>query len=95
MLGLLRFLSAAKSLKIELTPVGYVRSAVNSCSSIVVHEEFTDALEQVESFAHLVVLYWLSKVGEEDRNVAEVKLHFKNMPVLGFLPQDFPPDPTP
>ncbi len=82
-------------MKIELTPIGYVKSGGNSCSSIVVRKEFADALERVESFTHLVVIYWLNRVGEGDRNVVKVKPRFEDVPVLGVFATRFPARPNP
>ena len=66
--------------KINLDPVGFVQTeAVGKevrdktvISQIIFREELTEALEGVEEFSHLFVLFWLHEMSDEDRKIMKV-----------------------
>lgn len=78
--------------EIELYPIGFVEKS-DGHSKIVVNGEFEDALEQIEQFNCLVILYWLHKV--DDRSVLKIKPRFRDTPVLGVFATRFPARPNP
>jgi len=79
---------------ISMRPVGLVRNEVHQLrddwgqvvSKIEIDEEWAEALEGIEEFSHLVVVFWLHRVGEKERNLK--KIHPKDrldLPLLGVF----------
>jgi tRNA-Thr(GGU) m(6)t(6)A37 methyltransferase TsaA len=80
--------------KIELNPIGFVEKE-GDLSKIVVYERYADALERIESFNCLIILYWLHRVDERDRYILKIKPKFKDVPALGIFATRFPARPNP
>jgi tRNA-Thr(GGU) m(6)t(6)A37 methyltransferase TsaA len=87
-----------------LEPVGFVKTEAvskevrdkNVVSKIVFREEFTEALEGVEEFSHLFVLFWLHEMSDEDRRVMKVHPRGRSdMPLLGSFATRTPHRPNP
>lgn len=66
---------------LSLTPIGVVRNRVRRprmygweriASEILVREELAGALEGLEGFSHIIVLFWLHRVPEEDRRLTHI-----------------------
>lgn len=79
---------------IILEPIGFVQTEIvgdevkdkRRTSQIVLNSEFTEALDSVEGFSHLFVLFWLHKTSTEQRET--LKAHprrRKDMPLLGIF----------
>jgi len=92
------------SSKINLEPVGFVKTEAvgkevrdkNVVSKIVFREEYTEALEGVEEFSHLFVLFWLHEMSDEDRRVMKVRPRGRSdMPLLGIFATRTPHRPNP
>jgi len=92
------------SSKICLEPVGFVKTEAvgkevrdkNVVSQIVFREELTEALEGVEEFSHLFVLFWLHEMSDEDRQVMNVRPRGRrDMPLLGIFATRTPHRPNP
>lgn len=92
------------SSEIWLKPVGFVKTEASGkevrdksvVSKIVFREELSEALEGVEEFSHLFVLFWLHKISDKDRKV--VKVHPRgrsDMPLLGIFATRTPHRPNP
>ena len=90
--------------KIRLEPVGFVQTEAvgnevrdkNVISRIVFREDLTEALEGVEEFSHLFVLFWLNRIPEEGRK--RMKVHPRgraDMPLLGIFATRTPHRPNP
>lgn len=80
--------------KIVLKPIGVVKTETvgdevkekNRTSQIIVKRELTEALEGIEDFSHLFVLFWLNQISSEERKT--VKVHprgRRDMPLLGVF----------
>jgi tRNA-Thr(GGU) m(6)t(6)A37 methyltransferase TsaA len=89
---------------IRLEPVGFVKTeAVGKevrnkkvISRIVFREEYTEALEGIEEFSHLFVLFWLHQMSKEDREVKKVHPRGRaDMPLLGSFATRTPHRPNP
>ena len=87
-----------------LKPVGYVKTdAVGDeirnkkvVSRIVFREDLTEALEGVEEFSHLFVLFWLHKMPDDDKQIMKVHPRGrKDMPLLGIYATRTPRRPNP
>jgi tRNA-Thr(GGU) m(6)t(6)A37 methyltransferase TsaA len=92
------------SSEICLEPVGFIKTEAvgkeirdkNVVSQIVFREELTEALEGVEEFSHLFVLFWLHDILDEDRNVTKVHPRGRSdMPLLGIFATRTPNRPNP
>jgi len=90
--------------EICLTPVGFVhnKAADNKVrdktviSQIVFNEDYTEALEGIEEFSHLFVLFWLNKVSEQDRKKLKAHPCGRNtIPLLGLFATCTPHRPNP
>ncbi len=56
---------------INIKPIGFVKNSIkkprfgsfaDEISEIVVGEEFTDALNGIEGYSHVIIVYWLHKI---------------------------------
>ena len=90
--------------KICLEPVGFVQTEAvgkdvrdkNVVSKIFFREDLTAALEGVEEFSHLFVLFWLHEMSDEDRQVMKVRPRGRaDMPLLGIFATRTPHRPNP
>jgi len=92
------------NIKIDLKPIGFVKTKAvgneirdkNLISQVVLREELTEALEGIQGFSHLFVIFWLHKIGATDR--AKVKVHprgRKDTPLMGVLATRTPHRPNP
>jgi len=59
-------------MKIDIFPVGKVRSRANDRQEIEIYEEFSEALEGIEKFKYLWIIFWLHKISPQDRKVLQV-----------------------
>jgi tRNA-Thr(GGU) m(6)t(6)A37 methyltransferase TsaA len=65
-------------------------------SDLVLHEEYTDCLDGIEDFSHVVVLYWPHKVGEQGRHIEKVHpAGQKDLPLVGIFSTRSPARPNP
>ena len=90
--------------KICLEPVGFVKTEAvgrevrdkNVVSQLIFREELTEALEGVEEFSHLFVLFWLHRMSDNDRRVMKVHPRGRSdMPLLGIFATRTPHRPNP
>lgn len=87
-----------------LEPVGFVQTEAvgnevrnkNVISRIVFREELTEALEGIEEFSHLFVLFWLHEISNENRKIMKVRPRGRSdMPLLGIFATRTPHRPNP
>jgi tRNA (adenine37-N6)-methyltransferase len=79
--------------KITLTPIGYVKTdAVGNevkdkerTSKILLNPELAEALDGVEGFSHVFVLFWLNEVTSQPRALKFHPRGRKDMPLLGVF----------
>ena len=80
--------------EIVLKPIGFVRTTAigkevrekTRTSQLVIHKELTTALNGIEDFSHLFVLFWLHKISPEERKILKVHPRGKkDMPLLGIF----------
>ena len=80
--------------EIVLEPIGFVKTTAignevrdkTRTSQLVLRKELTTALDGVESFSHLFVLFWLHKTPPEQRKTLKVHPRGrKDMPLLGVF----------
>jgi tRNA-Thr(GGU) m(6)t(6)A37 methyltransferase TsaA len=87
-----------------LEPVGFVQTEAvgkevrdkNIVSKIVFREDLTTALDGIEEFSHMFVLFWLHEMSNEDRQVMKVRPRGRSdMPLLGIFATRTPHRPNP
>jgi len=92
------------SSKICLEPVGFVKTKAvgkevrdkNVISQLIFREELSEALEGIEEFSHLFVLFWLHEMSDEDRRIMKVRPRGRSdMPLLGIFATRTPHRPNP
>ena len=78
---------------IALKPVGFVKTEAvcdevkdkNRISQIIIHAEFAEALDGIEEFSHLFVLFWLNQVSRENKRLKVHPRGRKDLPLLGVF----------
>ena len=59
--------------EIKIKPIGYARNNVKEprfgnfaeeISEIIIDEKFTEALDGIDDYSHLIIVYWMDKVKE-------------------------------
>jgi len=80
--------------KIFLNPIGRVKTEAvgdevkdkSRISQIIIREELAEALEGVDGFSHLFVLFWLSQVSSKQRKMLKVHPRGRmDMPLVGVF----------
>jgi tRNA-Thr(GGU) m(6)t(6)A37 methyltransferase TsaA len=80
--------------KIVLKPIGVVKTEAVSnevkekdrISQIIVNRKLAEALEGIEDFSHLFVVFWLNEISSEERKTLKVHPRGrKDMPLLGVF----------
>ena len=80
--------------KIFLNPIGYVKTDAvgdevkdkSRISQIIFRDELVEALEGVDGFSHLFVLFWLNQVSSKQRMTLKVHPRGRlDMPLLGVF----------
>ena len=93
------------TLEMKLQPIGIVRNSINErgwrdwgkiVSEIVIQERWSKALEGIEDFSHIFVLFWMHGIDPEERN--RVKTHPRSrldLPLVGIFATCSPARPNP
>ncbi len=80
--------------EIVLKPIGVVKTTAigdevrekNRTSQLIISKELTTALDGVDGFSHLFVLFWLHKTSAEQRKLLKVHpRRRKDLPLLGIF----------
>jgi tRNA-Thr(GGU) m(6)t(6)A37 methyltransferase TsaA len=83
-------LSASK--KIEIRPIGFVRRASSDknvrdkslVSRIVIRKDLLRALDGVEEFSHVFIIYWMHKISKAERRLVHDEDRKQIMPIGVF-----------
>ena len=95
-------MSAAE--KIALKPIGFVKTKAvgievrnkGNVSEIVFRKDLAEALDGIEDFSHLFVIFWMHEVSEEERRTMKVRPRGRrDMPLLGAFATRTPHRPNP
>ena len=78
---------------IVMKPIGFVKTEAvgdevkdkNRISQIIIHAEFAEALDGIEEFSHLFVLFWLNQVSRENKRLKVHPRGRKDLPLLGVF----------
>ncbi|QIW22969.1 tRNA (N6-threonylcarbamoyladenosine(37)-N6)-methyltransferase TrmO [Sulfolobus sp. S-194] len=83
--------------------IGIVRENKDGKGIIEIYKEYTQGLYRLEEFSHIIVISWLNKVSEEQRNTLIVKprgllkygFKLEDLPEVGVFCTDSPHRPNP
>lgn len=87
---------------IQLKPIGVVKNNVKKArfggfgeedSEIIVNKKFTDALNGIEDYSHVIIVYWMNKVKEQV--VTHRPQGNPHVPVVGIFACRCPQRPNP
>jgi tRNA-Thr(GGU) m(6)t(6)A37 methyltransferase TsaA len=91
-IGVVRNLSKDASWDVTLGELSWQERAAimkeqsDSASEITIHSDFTDALDGIEDFSHLLILYWPHLLPEEKRSATRVHpIGNKDFPLVGVF----------
>lgn len=88
--------------KITLTPIGIVRNNVkqsrfgsfkNVVSEIVVDKKFTDALNGIEDYSHVIIVFWMDKI--KSHVITHRPQGNPDVPIVGIFSCRCPQRPNP
>ena len=101
-------------MNIEFNPIGFVKTELSDDeiknmmfrdfqSEIEIFDEYAEGLEAIDGFSHLLVLFYLHKVTEKQRELLKAKprrlakygLNLKELPLVGVFCLDSPHRPNP
>ena len=80
--------------EISLKPIGVVQTTTvgnevrdrNRLSQIILENELDEALDGIEEFSHIFVIFWLHKISKEQRQTLKVHPRGRrDMPLIGIF----------
>lgn len=91
---------------IRLRPIGFVKTKADrkeirerrSLSKIVLHKDLSEALDGIEGFSHLFVIFWMNEIAHRRARRTTLKVHPRgraDMPLLGVFATRTPYRPNP
>ncbi|MFQ6128984.1 MAG: tRNA (N6-threonylcarbamoyladenosine(37)-N6)-methyltransferase TrmO [Thermoplasmata archaeon] len=88
--------------EITLRPIGFARNSekeprfgsfADEISEIIVDEEFTEALNGIDDYSHVLIVYWMDRV--KDYVITHRPQDNPDVPVVGIFACRCPPRPNP
>ena len=88
--------------KISLAPIGVVKNKVkkprfgsfkNEVSEVVLLKKYTDALNGIEDYSHVIIVFWMDKV--KDKVITHRPQGNPDVPVVGIFSCRCPQRPNP
>ncbi len=81
---------------LELRPDAFAEADSERVSELIFDAEFTECLDGIEAFSHIVVLYWAHQISEHGRNTHRVHPGGrKDYPLVGVFATRSPARPNP
>lgn len=89
-----------------IRPIGFVRNEMKDdvprgvykevVSEIVVNKDLQEGLDDIEEHSHAVIVFWLDRIPEEERNILKVRpMGNPSLPVVGVFATRSPVRPNP
>lgn len=77
----------------SIKPIGYVRTKAkgsevrdkNRLSQIIIFDDYIEAIEGIEEFSHIIVLFWLNKISSKELRLKVHPRGKKDLPLLGVF----------
>jgi len=93
------------SAMISMKPIGIIKNRLQphenilnyreELSEIIIESSLEEALEGLEENSHILVIYWMNRVPEEDRDLLKVRpLRRDDLPLVGILATKAPNRPN-
>ncbi len=101
-------------MEVKLKPIGFVRTSFSDEeiktkhpddieAEIEIFEEYAEGLDGIEGFSHLIILFYMHKVTEEQRRILKARprrftrygLTLEELPLVGVFCLDSPHRPNP
>ena len=88
--------------EIKIKPIGFVKNNIkeprfgdfaNEISEIIVDEKFTEALDGIDDYSHVIIVYWMDKV--KDYVIKHQPQGNPNVPIVGIFACRCPRRPNP
>jgi tRNA-Thr(GGU) m(6)t(6)A37 methyltransferase TsaA len=88
--------------EINIRPIGFVKNSekeprfgsfANEISEIIIDEKFTDALNGIEDYSHVIIVFWMDKV--KDHVITHQPQGNPEVPIIGIFACRCPPRPNP
>lgn len=88
--------------KISLNPIGYAKNSEKEqrfgsfsgeVTEIIVDEKLTESLDGIEDYSHVIIIYWMDKIGESV--IKHRPQGNPNVPVVGIFSCRCPQRPNP
>ncbi|MBI2558720.1 tRNA (N6-threonylcarbamoyladenosine(37)-N6)-methyltransferase TrmO [Candidatus Woesearchaeota archaeon] len=88
--------------EITLKPIGFVKNNVkeprfgnfaNEVSEIIIDKKFTEALDGIDDYSHVIIVYWMDKV--KDYVIKHQPQGNPNVPIVGIFACRCPARPNP
>ena len=88
--------------QIILKPIGYVKNKVKKhrfggfekeVSEIIINKKFTNALDGIEDYSHVIIVYWMDKI--KDYVLQHQPQGNPNVPIVGIFSCRCPRRPNP
>lgn len=94
------------SIKMTLIPIGFVKSPLqepthvrldlrNIISEIVINENLTEALDGLEGFSHIIIIYWMHRANPERKRLKAHPMGRTDVPEQGIFAIRTPRRPNP
>jgi tRNA-Thr(GGU) m(6)t(6)A37 methyltransferase TsaA len=89
---------------IELKPIGFVKTAASgkevrkkgTVSEIILRSDLAEAVEGIDEFSHVFVLFWMHETSTEGRRTVKARPRGRrNLPLLGVFATRTPLRPNP
>lgn len=85
-----------KTKRITIAPIGFVENNVEKKqqgqkwqevrSKIVIKPRLSEALDGIEKYSHIIVIFWMHKVSKKDRSLKKaIPYDLNNVPPVGIL----------
>lgn len=90
--------------RLVLEPIGWVRNTISDSqeviweeieSQVVIEDKFSEALEGLEEFSHITILFWLHRKREEPPPLKIRPEMREDMPLVGLFATRAPVRPNP
>ena len=92
-------------MKINMQPIGTVKNSIKEpeegdwetvVSKIIINKKYEQALEQIDGFSHIIVLYWMNQILPSKQAVLKVHPRKrKDLPLVGVFATRSPARPNP
>jgi tRNA-Thr(GGU) m(6)t(6)A37 methyltransferase TsaA len=85
-----------QDLKLDQETLTRTKTNKEGISELIINEEYTDCLDGIEDFSHIMVLYWSHRINDKGRYITKVHpAGKKEYPLVGVFATRSPVRPNP